>query len=89
MLHQQPQHARQALLGDAQQSEQVCHGDTGIAADEVQRAMMGTAEADLVENAIGTGGKVAIGKEQQILCAADLFLAQKQQIGAGTRALLR
>src|SRR6185312_16949636 len=81
--HELAQHARQALLGDAQDAEQLAHRDLRMAADEIDLAMMGAAEIALGENAVGLGGEIAIGIEQQLHCLAEFFLAQEYR--AGTR----
>ncbi len=82
-LHQLVQHARQALLGDAQDAQQVADGDARVAADEVQRTVMRAAKAELVQDDVRGSGEIAIGEEHQVLGGADFFLAQEQQIGPG------
>ena len=88
-LDQLGQHARQALFGDAQDGQQVADRDAGVAADEMQRAVMRPAEAELVQDRVGGVGEVAIGEEQQVLRGADVLLAQEQQVAARLRLGVR
>ena len=81
------QDAGEALLGDAQKSEQLGHGDAGSGADEIENAVVGAAEAELFEDGVGGTGEVAVGEEEEFLHLAELFLAQEQQAGmCGRRA---
>ena len=56
----------EGLLGDAQDVEQLRHGETGIAIDEMQDAMMRTPEAVAVEKLVGVGDEVPIGEEEEL-----------------------
>ena len=86
-VHQVGQHAGERLLGDAQDDQQVGHGDAGVAADEVHRAVMGAAEAELVEDHVGGIGEVAVGEEQQVLSRANGFVGRGGvlRVGSGVR----
>ena len=57
--------ARQALLGDLQDVEEIGDGQPGIAIDEVQDAVVRTAEIRAGKNGVRIGYEVAIRKEQQ------------------------
>ena len=57
-------HARQALLGDPQDLQQLGNRHTGLSVDEVENTVMRPPESDLFQNKIRVGGKVAIGKKQ-------------------------
>ena len=59
------QHAPEALLGDFQHVEQIGDAQAGMAGDEVQHAMVGPAEAEILQDRIGVAGEIAIGEEQQ------------------------
>ena len=83
--HQLVQHPRQALLGDAQDAEQLAHRHARVAADEVQRAVVGAAQAQLVQDRVGRRGEVAVGEEHHVLRLADLLLPQEQQGRASLR----
>ena len=52
-----------------------------MAADEVDGAVMGTAEPDLGQDRIRLAGEVAIGIEQQLDPLAQLLVPQKQRVG--------
>ena len=80
------QNARQALLGDAEQGEQITDGEAGLTGDEVQRAMMGPPQAVLSQQRVDILGELARGEQQQILGEAQLLLAQEQQPGASRGA---
>ena len=60
------QDARQALLGDLQDVEQVGDRQAGIAVDEMQHAVMRAAEVGLRQDRVGIGDEVAIGEEQEL-----------------------
>jgi hypothetical protein len=56
----------------------------GMAADEVQRAMMGSAELVAPQLLVGFEGEVAIGIEHQFDALSQLFVAQEKGIGGGS-----
>ena len=60
------QHAREALLGDLQDVEEVGDRQAGIAVDEMQHAMMRASEIGLRQDRIRIGDEVAIGEEQKL-----------------------
>ena len=81
LIHQCAQHAGERLLGDAQNAEQVGNGNARIAANEMQRAMMGAAEPEFLQCHVGGVGEVAIGEEQQVLRQPDVVFAEECQVG--------
>ena len=80
--------AGEALLGDAQDGEKIADGDAGGAADEVDGAVVGATKAEIIEHAVGGGGEVAIGEEEEILGLPHLFLAEEEVAGAGGRLVV-
>ena len=78
--NQLAQHPGEGLLGDAQNGEQLADRHAGIAADEVDNAVMGAAEFVAGQNAIRLSGEVAIGEEQQLDALAQLVLTQKKRV---------
>ncbi len=66
----------QALLGDAQDAEQLAHAHLRMAADEIDDAMMGAAEAIARQHRVGLGGEVAVGIEQKLDALAELVLSE-------------
>ena len=86
-VHQVRQHAGEGLLGDAQDDQQVGHGEAGVAANEVHGPVMGAAEAELGEDHVGGIGEVAVGEEQQVLGCADGFVGRGGvlRVGSGVR----
>ena len=73
------QHARQALLGDPEQGQQLGDVDARPGADEMQRAVMRAPEARLGQHRVDGAREVAMGEEQQFLRGPQLLLAQEQQ----------
>ena len=76
LAHELAQHARQALLGDAQDGQQVAHAHLRMAADEIDHAVMRPAEAVARQHRVGLGGEIAIGEIEQLDALAQLVLAQ-------------
>ena len=70
------QHAAQALLGDAQDVEQLLHRHAGVAADEVNHPVMRPAEAELPQDLVRIGHEIAIGEEQQLDQRNRVLVAQ-------------
>ncbi len=66
LIHQFAQHPAEALLGDAQDVEQVGDAHTRVAIDEMQHTMMCTAEPDTAENLVGITDEVPVGKEEKL-----------------------
>jgi hypothetical protein len=60
------QDAREALLRDVENEEQVSDPEAGIAGDEMQDAMMRATVAELGQDGVGVTREVAIGEEQQL-----------------------
>src|SRR6185312_4620858 len=83
LAHELAQDAAQALLGDAQDAEQVGDAHLRMAADEIDDAVMGAAEAVFRQHGVGLGGEVAIGVIEQLDRLAQLLLAEEEQVGAG------
>ena len=83
LAHQLAQHPRQALLGDAQDAQELGHRDVGVAAHEVDDPVVGAAETVLVEDLVGVRGEVAIGVEEELDALAQLLLPQEERIGTG------
>ena len=83
MFHEGGQDAGEALLGDAEDGEEIADGDAGLAADEVDGAMVGAAEGAFLEDDVGGGGEVAVCEEEQVLGVAHLFLAEEEVVDAG------
>ena len=73
--------AGEALLGDAEDGEEVADGNAGATADEVDGTVMGAAEVEIVEDAVGGGGEIAVGEEEQILGLPHLLLAKEEVAG--------
>ena len=65
LVEQLLQHASERLLGDSQHVEQVGDLQSGIAVDEMQHAMMRTAEAESLELVIGVADEIAVGEKQK------------------------
>ena len=82
---QLPEHPVEALLGDAQDAEQVADGHLRMAPDEVDHPVMRPAKAELRKDRVGLGGEIAIGEEQQLDAVAHLLLAQEPWLDAGHR----
>ncbi|GAC1346209.1 MAG: hypothetical protein NVSMB18_27800 [Acetobacteraceae bacterium] len=49
----------------------------------MEGAVVGPAEAELLKQAVGGAGEVAVGEEEQVLGLAHLFFAQEEVAGAG------
>ena len=81
LVDQLLQHARQALLGDGEDVEQVGDAQARMAIDEMQHAVMRAAEAEILEDGVGIAGEIAIGEEQQ--------LGEFEQLRLGQGALAR
>ena len=79
------QHAVQALLGDAEEVEELVDGEAGPAVDEVDRAVVGAAVLALGEDAVGVGGEAAVGEEHQLDALPQLVVGQEQQLLAARR----
>src|SRR5215469_480861 len=71
--------AVQALLGDAQNTEQLADRDLRVASDEMDHAMMGPAKIVFREDLIRFCGEAATGKEQQLDTLSDLVLDRRER----------
>ena len=58
----------------------MAHGLAGMAADEVERAVMGAAQLIALELLVGFEREVAIGVEHELYALAQFLVAQKQRI---------
>src|SRR5690554_6870715 len=65
VVDQLAQDPRQALLGDAQNVEQIGHRHTRAQIDEIDHPVMGAAESLHFEKGIGIAHEIAIGKKEQ------------------------
>src|SRR5262249_16328202 len=81
--HQLAQHPAQALLGDAQDAQQLGHGHLRIAADEQDHSVMRAARGEAGEDCLRLGGEVAVGVEEELDALAQLLLAQEEQVVGG------
>jgi hypothetical protein len=64
LSYQFAQHARQTLLRDLQDFQEIGDAHARIAVNEIQHAVMGAPETDFGEDAIGLADEVAIGQEE-------------------------
>ena len=55
-------------------------GLAGMAADEIERAVMGPAELIALELLVGFEREVAVGVEHQLYALAQLLVAQEQRV---------
>ena len=60
------EHAGEALLGDAQDAQQLADAHLRMAADEIDDAVMGATEAVARQHGVGLGGEIAIGVEEKL-----------------------
>ena len=72
--NQLPENAAQALLGDAQDCEQLADGDLRMASDKVDDAVMGAAKTESRQDRVGLRGKITISEKQQLDPLPHLFL---------------
>jgi len=78
LRHQVCQHARQRLLGDGEQTQQLEHRQPGAARDEIHRAVMGASEVAVRQNGVCTADHVGIAEIQQLDPAPHFGFAQEQ-----------
>ena len=88
LLDQFAQHPAEALLGDAENVEQLRHRHAGIAADEMHDAMMRAPEAEFGQDGVGIGDEIAIGEEQQLDQADDVLVALASRLREIMSAIL-
>ena len=82
------QHAREALLGDLQDVQEVGDAQARLAVHEMQDAMMGAPEAVFLQRRVGVGGEIAVGEKQE-LRAGDELLARGIVCAVGCGAVGR
>jgi hypothetical protein len=58
--------AAQALLGDAQDRQELADGHLRVSSDKMNDAMMGAAKTVSRQDCVGLGGEITIGKKQQL-----------------------
>jgi hypothetical protein len=75
--YQLAENPAQALLGNAQNAEQLADRHLRMASDEMDDAMMGAPESVAREDRIGLCGEIAIGKEQQLDSLPHLVLGRR------------
>src|SRR6266851_707567 len=83
LAQQLAQYPVEALLGNAQDAEQLADRHLRMPPDKMHDPVMGAPEPVLHEDRIGFGGEVAIGEKQQLDAFANRLLAWRPRIGAG------
>ena len=76
LLDQLLEHPVEALLGDAQDVEELRDRQARLAVDEVQDPVMGPPETVLVQDPVGIADEVAIGEEEQLDQVVGRLLGQ-------------
>jgi len=66
----------QALLGDAQNAEQLADGHLGVPSNEVDDTMVGTTKTIFCQDRIGLCGEITISEKQELDPLAYLLLSQ-------------
>jgi hypothetical protein len=79
VLDEGPEDAVQGLLRDAQDRQEVVHRCPGGTVDEVDRPVMRASVAVFLKDAVGIGGKPAIGEEHRLDPAPQLFVGQEKK----------
>ena len=79
------QDARQALLGDLENVEQISNAQARVAIDEMQHAVMGPPEAVGGEDGIGLTREVAIGKEHELDEGDQMRIGGRRGFGRGLK----
>ena len=75
----------EALLGDAQDVEELRDGQAGLPVDEMQDPVMRAAEAVIAEDPVGIADEVAIGEEEQLDQVVGRLLGEDVLAGACRR----
>src|SRR5579872_3680435 len=75
------QNSVEALLGDAQDAEQLADRDLRVAADKMHDPVMRPPEPVFGQDRIRLGGEVAIGEEQQFDPLPDFLVAEERRVG--------
>ena len=65
VIDELPQDARQALLGDLEDIEEIGDGHTGAQVHEVEDPVVGATKSLLFEHVVGIADEIAIGKKEQ------------------------
>jgi hypothetical protein len=78
--YQLAEDAAQALLGDAQDCQELADGHLRVSSDKVDDAVMGAAKTVPREDRIGLGGEITIGKKQQLDPLPHLFLGDDRRM---------
>ena len=76
---------RKSLLRDLEDAQQLGDRDAGIAADEVDRAVVGAPEAVAGQDRVRLGREVPVRVEQHLHRLTQLIFAQEHGIGAGSK----
>lgn len=82
LFYQFAQDPGQALLGNMQDIEQFRHGNTRIARNEINGAVMRPTKIIPRQNLIRLGNKIPVGIEQQFHTGAQIFITQEQGVGS-------
>src|SRR5262249_2506675 len=85
LLQEILQHPGDRLLGDLQDRQEMSHGVPGMAADEIERAVMRPAELIVLELLVGLEREVAVGVEHQLYALAQFLFAQEQRVSGRSR----
>jgi hypothetical protein len=72
--------AAQALLGYAQDCEELADSHPRMPSDKMDDAVMGAAKAVSRQDRVGLGGEITIGKKQQLDPLSHLFLGDDRRI---------
>lgn len=75
----------EALLGDAQNPQELAHRQPGSAVDEMERPLVRPAKPHVLKRRVGGMGKNLAGEEHELDAAAQLLLAQEQAGDGGFR----
>ena len=76
------QDARERLLGDPQDFQQLGNRYAGIAGDEINHPVMRPPKSVIGEDHVAFGGEIAIREEQQLHALIELVLAKEEGIVA-------
>src|SRR5262249_5746891 len=79
LAHELAQDAGEALLGDAQDAEELADAHLRVPANEINHAMMRATEAVARQHGVGLGGEGAIGVKQKLDALPYLVLGGTQR----------
>ena len=71
--------AAQALLGDAQDRQELADGHPRVSSDEMNDAVMGAAKTVSRQDRVGLGGEITIREKQQLDPLPHLFLGHDRR----------